>query len=724
MSYYVLTTTLSSKLRSDLTDNPDLCTIHYNNNGGTNYEYVVSYPRSGQTGNWNSASTWLFGSVPASGSAVIISANDNVTLNADATIASMTIEAGATFTGSDGSSRTLTVSTGEQINNLGTFTASDGTVVFSGTGTVVGTVTFNNVTINGGVDFGASSTVNGTLTLESGSWVNTNCPAYGTSSTLKYNTGGNYLIAAEWNNTPQNVTVSNAGSDVHIDENGKTINGNLQVDSDCSLTIDAGKDLTVNGNISIAVAKDGKGAATFKLASDATGTGSLITNGTSFSGRITVERYLTGDWDWHFLSSPVSGQDFVDEFIEFTYGGGGNEGDPDVDIYRWEETETSDNRWINIKNTSGTLNPSFGSPSSDPEFGQLRGYLVAYNKGASITKTFYGVPHNSTINYTLSYTSDGGKGWNLISNPYPSAIDWESSGITKTGLADGYYYIYNENKTGGAGYEYYLNSSNKTDGVNGKIPATQAFFVEAGSSGGTLQLTNTARVHNSQAYLKSTVEDDENLLKLVLQNEEHYSSAQFRLRADGDENKDYYDASMLFSMDKTVPQIYSITSDGARVALNSLPLRDEELTVPLGIKIQDAGSYTIQSENIAGFNELYGVLLEDLTTGKVTDLRTAGSYDFTAGEGGQIENRFVLHLKSTVGVGEIISGEVVPVIFVSNSTIKVQNLEPGSYKLKVIDITGRIISVDDPDVSNLQSGIYLVEIITEKSKFTQKLYIK
>jgi len=74
------------------------------------------------------------------------------------------------------------------------------------------------VTLAAAVDFGsASSTVNGTMSINSGGSVNTNPPKYGTGSTLVYSTGGTFTAGAEWTTNsstttdpgiPRNVTIS------------------------------------------------------------------------------------------------------------------------------------------------------------------------------------------------------------------------------------------------------------------------------------------------------------------------------------------------------------------------------------------------------------------------------------------------------------------------------------------------------------------------------------
>jgi len=87
------------------------------------------------------------------------------------------------------------------------------------------TLTFDtsvNVTLNKGMDFGALlSTVNGTLTIGSGGFVNTNPPTYGAASTLLYYCNCVFGRGSEWTGAtsgpgaPNNVT-ANTNTDVDL----------------------------------------------------------------------------------------------------------------------------------------------------------------------------------------------------------------------------------------------------------------------------------------------------------------------------------------------------------------------------------------------------------------------------------------------------------------------------------------------------------------------------
>ena len=193
------------------------------------------------------------------------------------------IETGATLTMTTG-----TLNVNGNFTNNGTFVAGTGTVSFNTAGTVSGNATaFNNVDINNGVNFGSNlSTVNGTLSINAGGWVNTNPPIYGLSSLLKYNTGGAYGRWLEWSATsgagyPNDVQVSN-NTTINYPNTGGSFSTNLGVRRD--LIIDAGSNLymdygTPNASGSLIVGRD------------VTAAGDL-----SLGNQIGGDIYLGGNW--------------------------------------------------------------------------------------------------------------------------------------------------------------------------------------------------------------------------------------------------------------------------------------------------------------------------------------------------------------------------------------------------------------------------------------------
>ena len=242
-------------------NNADWYTINLNNNAGPNYSYTVQTDwttRSGGDGSWDDPNMWDAFQVPPSGVSVRI--QDNIILDMNTTVSALKIDAGATFTNSDAVSRTLFVNANGSIQNNGTFIRNQGTVHFLGNGTVSGAVNFNNINTNGGINFGAASTVSGKFSILSGGFVTGSACTYASGSTLEYRTGGLYNLnfgSLSWddNNIPFNLNVSGGTSIRLYDDFNRVINGSVTIDSFSKIIWEPGGFanglFTINGNISL-----------------------------------------------------------------------------------------------------------------------------------------------------------------------------------------------------------------------------------------------------------------------------------------------------------------------------------------------------------------------------------------------------------------------------------------------------------------------------------------
>jgi hypothetical protein len=174
-----------------------------------------------------------------------VNGSGGVTLGSNMTIGTLNITSGTLTVGS---SNTVTINAGGSVARTSGALASGtgaGKFSFAGTGTVTGTIGFNDVDIAGGVNFGSASTINGILTINPSGFVNTNSPSYANTSTLKYNSGGTYGRSAEWNATngagyPNNVQVSN-NTILNVNNSAnvaRQMAGTLTVDSGSTLSLE------------------------------------------------------------------------------------------------------------------------------------------------------------------------------------------------------------------------------------------------------------------------------------------------------------------------------------------------------------------------------------------------------------------------------------------------------------------------------------------------------
>lgn len=166
------------------------------------------------------------------------------------------------------------------------------------------------------------------------------------------------------------------------------------------------------------------------------------------------------------------------------------------------------------------------------------------------------------------------------------------------------------------------------------------------------------------------------------------------------------DASKFFSLDKTVPQLYSVDDRGTRYAINERPQGDG--TVGLGLTVGRQGVYTISATR----NDLGTVLLTDRELGRQADL-SQGGYTFTA-DAGAYNDRFTLSLDGggVTAIGSVENGKAD--VSVSGGAISV------SGKATVYGIDGRrVAEVSDGTVS-VPAGVYIVRSGKEAVKVNVK----
>jgi hypothetical protein len=218
----------------------------------------------GTSTDWSNSANWC-GGVPTSSTNVTIPSGtaNSAVISSNVSINSLTINSGATL--STSGTPTITIANNGSFTNNGTFTAGTSKVSFAGNGTVSGTVSFNDVDIAGGVNFGTASTVNGTLSMNANSFINTNAPSYGSGSTLKYNTGGTYGRSSEWSATsgagaPHSVQISNSttlnypntgNGGANAFSTNLSLAGNLTVDNSSALYMDWGGNANKSGRLDI-----------------------------------------------------------------------------------------------------------------------------------------------------------------------------------------------------------------------------------------------------------------------------------------------------------------------------------------------------------------------------------------------------------------------------------------------------------------------------------------
>jgi predicted RNA-binding protein with TRAM domain len=525
-------------------------------------------------------------------------------------------------------------------------------------------------------------------------------------------TSTDWAVSSNWNNG----TVPTSSDDVYITSvptnqphvtlapGTPAVCNNLEVQSGATLTIDAGKALTASG----ATSNEG----TFLIETDATGIGSFMDNGTiTGSGSFQMEQYLTGagggtpNGVFYYVGSPVVGA------TSATYG------IPAANKL-WQVNEATQT-YPQITTSGTVLNP-------------MEGYVA--RMGADGVVTFSGSNFNtgpqSDNSITRTGTVEDNRGYNLMSNPYPSTVNLTTA--SKPNLENTFWYRTHQGTT--MTYDTYNLSgsgtgtnNNGNGAVNQFIPPTQAFWVRVATDNttGALSFSNSDRSHGTLTGIYKT-EAQEGMVKMTLSNGTLSDEAIVQFDTDALDGFDDYD-SHKFWASAVIPQLYMNTAEDTLV-INGLYSIATNPIVDLGMKLPAAGDYTLTANSITVVDE--SVYLEDRQFGIFQNLNIESNYDFTS-VSGNVSNRFALHFGMAVtGISDDTGAN--SRVYTSNINQLHIVLSDGKEKgiARVMDMTGRLVmnlnltsTVTSFEMS-VNSGIYLVVVDTEKGTDSHRVILQ
>jgi len=380
------------------------------------------------------------------------------------------------------------------------------------------------------------------------------------------------------------------------------------------------------------------------------------------------------------------------------------------DVYNWSENQHQ----FNIL-TSGT------------ELTALQGYKI--DNSVQSSETFTGVANSIPLSINLTnsgLTNPNQFGWNLVGNPFTSALDWES--LTLTGI-ENTVYRYN---TVTQNYSIYQQGGLSLNGGNQLISMTEGFFVKMNPALSSTSFNfGEGKVHNIQGLLK--LQEAKSKLttdNIILTVSNGTNSDQTMLGIESGSELNFESNKDIFKLLADVPQLYTKSSANENLALNIFDIQPEEyVVVPLNFKSQIGGSFTISAENLISIENLK-ISLHDLVTDELTDLTTENSYQFSFGTG-ENEQRFeIIFDYITINVEELISEKDKPVIYSSEDNVYIKTFENTNYKMEVYSITGSKIyetkfsgkGIYSYQINTVQ-GFYFVKLTSDNMIINKKVFI-
>lgn len=498
-----------------------------------------------------------------------------------------------------------------------------------------------------------------------------------------------------WNGTqwsqgaPTSTSTAALSGNYYSLTNGGSITAcTLNVNSNASVVISSGYNVTLNGALSV----DNGSSITFENNSG------LIQGGASNanSGNIIIKRNSSSLYllDYTLWSSPVEGQN----------------------LYNFSPNTVA-NRFYYYDSATNFYTPI----SAANNFNVGQGYLIRVPRTFSATTPtvfngiFTGKPNSGDITYAMNL------GYNAVGNPYPSQINFSEFVAANETITGTLYFWRKTNSPGSSSYATLTTLGYTANGCAGGdtgssyfdtqtcpagnwvINVGQGFIVEA-TSASNLVFNNSMRraLDNGNQFFRNSQSSltDVSLYWLNLTS----ASGVFSQMAVG------YTADATLGVDRgidglninSVNHLCSII-EGAPYAIQGRPEFTTNDIVPLEINITTAGEYSIGIDHLNGLFQNQDVLLKDKLVNTIYDLKT-GSYTF-ASEAGKFDNRFEIVYENALDVNQSAFNKNNVVAYKKNQEIIINTGKTTMSSVKVYDIRGRLL-MEKYNINTSQTKFY------------------
>ena len=473
---------------------------------------------------------------------------------------------------------------------------------------------------------------------------------------------------------------------------------NLFIDVNASLVINPGGILTTSGFI--------KNEGTFTMLTDTLSAASLLDNGISGEGYFICDFEVHPD-RWYMVSSPV-----------MNALSGAFEG---MSINRWDEMLF---QWTPV-----ILPYEF--------LGIFKGYLAM---SSSINQSVVNLEGDGLFSGPLQagLTNNGmneghSGGFNLIGNPYPSAINWNDPYNWILEQVDPVIYIF-QGDAGNYGTYLMNDPGSSTLGTDNIIGMHQGFFVHVNhdATSGSIALNNNVRLHDTRNIRKiQSILTNEPYLRLKAFTSESSLMDEVVVRFNNgatpgfDSGFDAYD----LSGQADAPGLFTRNTDTLRLAVNSYPPLLVNTVIPMGFIPGEENSYTLKVEEMLNVGTDTLIFVEDLIMDTIYQLNPGFQFDFTASAVDD-PDRFLIHFQvEPVAINNFISSEAFNLFTDKQQLVLYTSEEDFNGHIEIIDICGRILLKKEVSGSynviniHVKQGMYLVRICSENLMFVKKVMI-
>tara|TARA_R110002050_G_scaffold97893_3_gene203428 strand:- start:489 stop:3602 length:3114 start_codon:yes stop_codon:yes gene_type:complete len=390
-----------------------------------------------------------------------------------------------------------------------------------------------------------------------------------------------------------------------------------------------------------------------------------------------------------------------------------------------------------------------------------RGYFVPGD--VAPTRSFNGQVNNGTITVPIQATTLGNPGgtdwgdddWNLIGNPYPSAISaasfWSENSLNNARIITGLYFWDEADTAGGYNQNSDYASWNLAGGVNsgnsskiptGQIASGQGFWVVANTSSNVV-FTNSMRTGLNDQFFKNGVTDNHNLWVSCTSPSGYQNNILVGFNPNSTDGEDAnYDAHKLIG--NAHIKLSSVIDNKEYViqSLAMIPIQQTKI-IPLTVSSDEYGDHVFANYKMQNISDNYQIYIRDNYLGITKDLRKE-SMVVSLDPNVNYTHRFELVVvnemlvdnggSQTTHVTSINEVDLSATRVIQNeSELIVTNTNGFSGLVEVVDITGKVIWSKSQktevnslsiDISSFNNGVYILHVTNQENQVYRTKFMK
>lgn len=458
--------------------------------------------------------------------------------------------------------------------------------------------------------------------------------------------------------------------------------------------------------------------------SDASVTGHIETVGATANliGNIIAQRFAdTRNAGWNDIASPAVGTTIADLdddlFISGVAGADGyaanTSGGGFISIYKMNNVTQS---WEAVANVNDAMTNGVGFEI------WLADDLSTFG-GKSWT-----MAGSIDLTNTTQQTLDIETGWNLVGNPYPAFLDFESISNRSGNVTNNEFWT----------VEAATNSFVVKNALQ-MIPPGQGFWVLT-SSGTDLTVdptTDFVASNSTIMYKNDYIADEEVRILIQNQDSEKPLGSNVYLR----KNQNAYAGADLMdipALKRPEPKSCHIAFDnfGKQNLVNYVSVDEDHLELPLSIESGMEANFTMTFEGIDQFSEYQCINLVNDATGEKIPLTSESEYEFKLSENKPVQMRLILSKEDYADclAPSVYSAGDISVTAQGKTVFTDFSLDRGATaEIRIIDMLGNTVVSETRNVGynretfnleNAGSGVYLISVTINGDTQTEKVILQ